>query len=184
MPKKNIPSYRLHKPTGQAIVSLQGKMFYLGKHKSKESRVKYNELIADYLSNDCRLPPTRSRTEITVEELALRFQEWAAGYYVGPSGKQTVTYTHCRLALEPFVRHYGKNAISEFGPLSLVFVRDKWVEQGLARKTCNRWAGIIKQCVKWGVENELVTPDVFQALDAVSSLKAGRTKARESVVTN
>ena len=46
MPKKNIP------PAGftsrQAIVSLRGKMIYLGKHKSAESREKYNPLIAEY----------------------------------------------------------------------------------------------------------------------------------------
>ena len=57
MPKKNLPSYRLHKPTGQAICVLRGKTFYLGKHKSKESRAKYNELIAEALTNFVRLLP-------------------------------------------------------------------------------------------------------------------------------
>ena len=118
MPRKNIPSYRLHKPTGQAICALCGKTFYLGKYKSKESRAKYNELIAEFLANDNKLPPTRSHKEITVEELAVKFLEWAEGYYVDATGKQTATFPHCRLAIEPFIRHYGKNAVSEFGPLS------------------------------------------------------------------
>ena len=133
MPKKNLPSYRLHKPTGQAICSLRGKMFYLGQYKSKESRAKYNELIAEYLANDCKLPPTRSRSEITVEELALRFLGWAEGYYLDKDGKPTENVEHCQRAITPLVRHYGKNTVSEFGPLSLKFIRDGLIAQNLVR---------------------------------------------------
>ena len=82
MPKKNIPSYRLHKPTGQAICVLQGKMFYLGQYKSKESRAKYNELIADYLANDRKLPPTRYASTLTIEAAVFQFLEYAEGFYV------------------------------------------------------------------------------------------------------
>ena len=38
---------------------------------------------------------------------------------------------------QPVVRYYGKNAVSEFGTLSLKFIRDKMIENGLARKTIN-----------------------------------------------
>jgi len=179
MPKTNVPSYLRHKATDQAIVILRGKMFYLGKYKSKESRAKYNELIAEFLANNCKLPPTRTRKEITVDDLALKFLEWAEGYYVAPNGKPTASYGHCQIAMKPFIQHYDKKAVSEFGPLSLKWIRDKWIEQGLARKTINQWCAIIKQAVKWGVENELVDVEIFQALDAVTNLKAGRTKARE-----
>ena len=134
MPKKNLPSYRLHKPTGQAICVLRGKTFYLGKHKSKESRAKYNELIAEYLANDCKLPPTRSRNEITVEELALRFLEWADGYYLDKNGNSTEHAEHCRRAVAPLVRHYGRNTVSEFGPLSLKFIRERLIEENLVEQ--------------------------------------------------
>ena len=32
------PSYRLHKPSGQAVVTLNGRDYYLGKHGTAESR--------------------------------------------------------------------------------------------------------------------------------------------------
>ena len=79
--KKRTPSYRKHAPSGQAVVTLQGKDFYLGRYNSKESERKYDALIAEYLANGRKLPPTRSETEITVEELAIKFLEWAEGYY-------------------------------------------------------------------------------------------------------
>jgi len=180
MPKKNIPSYRLHKPTGQAICSLQGKMFYLGRYKSKESRARYNELIAEYLANDCKLPPTRSRNGITVEELALRFLEWAEEYYLDKDGKPTANVDQCQRAIAPLVRHYGKNTVSEFGSLSLKFVRDGLIAEGLVRSTINARINVIRQAFRWGVENELVLPDVSHALDAVAKLKKGRTVAKDN----
>ena len=49
MPKNRIPSYRLHKATGQAVVVLNGRSHYLGIFGSPESRAKYDDLIAKYL---------------------------------------------------------------------------------------------------------------------------------------
>jgi hypothetical protein len=48
----SIPSYRLHKASGQAIVTLSGRDYYLGGHGSPESRKKYNRLLAEYLASD------------------------------------------------------------------------------------------------------------------------------------
>jgi len=47
MPKRNIPSYRLHKASGQAFVELGGRRIYLGKHGSKASREEYERQIAE-----------------------------------------------------------------------------------------------------------------------------------------
>lgn len=44
------PSYRLHKPTGQAVVTLGGKDLYLGKHGTPESREKYDQLIVEWIT--------------------------------------------------------------------------------------------------------------------------------------
>jgi hypothetical protein len=41
------PSYRLHKPSGQAVVTLDSRDFYLGKYGSPESRAEYDRLISE-----------------------------------------------------------------------------------------------------------------------------------------
>jgi hypothetical protein len=51
-----FPSYRLHKPSGQAVVTLSGKDFYLGPWKSAASREAYDRLLAEWISNGRRLP--------------------------------------------------------------------------------------------------------------------------------
>ena len=44
--RKNPPSYRLHKPSGRGIVTLNGHTYYLtGKYKSSESRAEYDARV-------------------------------------------------------------------------------------------------------------------------------------------
>ncbi|HOW72930.1 MAG TPA: hypothetical protein PKY77_20205 [Phycisphaerae bacterium] len=46
----NKPSYRHHKPSDQAVVTIDGKDFYLGPYDTPESRSKYDRLIAMWLA--------------------------------------------------------------------------------------------------------------------------------------
>lgn len=45
-----IPSHRLHSPSGQAVVTLNGQHMHLGKHDTPESRAKYEQQIAEWLA--------------------------------------------------------------------------------------------------------------------------------------
>jgi hypothetical protein len=48
MPRRSkVPSYRLHKPSGQARVIIGGEHLYLGPYGSAESREKYARLVAE-----------------------------------------------------------------------------------------------------------------------------------------
>src|SRR5262245_44680082 len=53
---KAAPSYRLHKPSGQAVVTLNGRDFYLGRHGAETSRDAYDRLIGQWLGRH-RAPP-------------------------------------------------------------------------------------------------------------------------------
>ncbi len=50
-PARRVPTYRKHKPSGQAVVTLCGTDFYLGPHNSQTSINEYDRLIAEWLSN-------------------------------------------------------------------------------------------------------------------------------------
>ena len=45
-----VPSYRRHKPSGQAVVTLNGRDIYLGKWDTKASRTEYDRLIGEWLA--------------------------------------------------------------------------------------------------------------------------------------
>ena len=53
------PKYRLHKPSGKAVVTIHGKDHYLGQHGTRESRTRYKILIADLWAKDEELMPIK-----------------------------------------------------------------------------------------------------------------------------
>jgi len=60
-PSRKIPSYRLHKASGQAVVKLCGKERYLGKYGTAASKRKYHRLVGQWLSHGRKLPNATGR---------------------------------------------------------------------------------------------------------------------------
>jgi integrase len=168
----NPPSYRLHKPSGQAVVTFNGRDHYLGRFGSACSRAEYDRLVAEWLSAG-RQPPT---SDLSVNELLLAYVRFAKDYYAPPSTE----LSHVKLSIRPLKALYGRTAASAFGPLALKAVRDKMIEADLCRREINKRVGRIKRLFAWGVENELIPPTVHHGLQAVKGLRSGRSKARES----
>ena len=89
MTPRKVPSYRLHKASGQAVVVLNGTSIYLGPFDSPESRARYDRVVARYLTDRAEPghPAPRGRPgpvpgELTVSEMVLRYWTFATGYYV------------------------------------------------------------------------------------------------------
>lgn len=174
-----VPSYRFHKSSGQAVVTLNGRDFYLGEFDSPSSRDAYDRLICEWLSHGRQLPNVVGCGDLTVAELMAAYLRFAEGYY-SRDGVPTSEYTCMKDALRPVRELYSRTSIREFGPIALKAVRQRMVDQGLCRRLINQRVNRIRRMFKWGVENELAPPDVLHSLQAVAPLKKGRTTARES----
>lgn len=182
-----LPSYRLHRASGQAVVTLNGRDIYLGLHNTEESRGRYKLVIHEWLASHKRLPPTgptgsrtRIPTDITINEIFLPYWEHVQQYYQ-KNGKPTREVGNIKAALAPILRTYGKYPAKDFGPLCLKTYRDQLVQEGFTRQVINKKLPRVKQMFRWAVANELIPPQIHQALQAVSGLKKGRTSAPESV---
>ncbi|MBA4106832.1 MAG: recombinase XerD [Pirellula sp.] len=175
----SLPSYRRHKASGQAVVTLNGNDHYLGPHGSKASRDEYDRLIAEWLANG-RRTVKQEQAPISMEELLAAFWEHAQCYYKGLDGLPTKEVDAYRQAMKPLRSLYGRTDVESFGPLALKTVREQFISADFARSHVNKQIGRIKRVFKWGVENELVSPSVLQGLQAVAGLKLGRTAARET----
>ena len=46
-----IPKYRKHRASGQAIVSINGRVHYLGLHGSRASKLEYDRLVNQWLAS-------------------------------------------------------------------------------------------------------------------------------------
>ena len=77
--KNHVPSYRLHKASGQAVAVINGQTRYLGKHGSKPSREAYARAIAEWSAQGGVLVPDKSG--ITVSEVMATYIEHAQSYY-------------------------------------------------------------------------------------------------------
>jgi integrase len=176
MPSKRKPGYLLHKPTGQARVRIDGRDHYLGPYGSPESRERYEDLIAEWFA---RHGDVVAYT-LKVDELCLMFIDFADGYYRRRDGTPTGTVGNIRSALKYPVQLYGTTRVRDFGPRKLKAVRQAMIDDGRCRTNINRLIHWVRRVFRWGVENEHVPPDVYAALIAVPSLKAGRSEAVES----
>ena len=182
MPKRSlarIPSYRLHRPTGQAVVTLSGKDFYLGPHGTATSKAEYDRLVAEWAANGRRVPDESSPSDLVVNELVLAYLNHAQRYYV-KEGKPTSEQCCIKQALRPLQQLYGLTCVADFGPMALKTVRQAMIEAGLCRNVVNRNTARVRRMFKWATENELAPASVFHGLMAVSGLRAGRSETRET----
>jgi len=189
MPKltRSVPKYRHHKRSGQAVVTLHGKDVYLGPYGSDASRAEYDRLIAEYLAGGRTAVPAPGPAEdgssgegLTVSELFLRYWEDHVVTYYRKHGEPTSEQDNLRKALSPLIELYGHIAANEFGPLALKTYRQRLIDLGHARTAINRDVDRVKRMFKWGGENEVVSPQLYQNLRCVSGLKRGRSAAVET----
>lgn len=174
------PKYRLHKPSGLAVVTLNGRDRYLGRYGSEESQAEYKRLVAEsFTSHRSVGPAPDSSVDLTVNELLVSYLQHVDAYY-RKNGRPTTEPTNIRLALRPLRQLYGHTLAKEFGPLALKAVRRAMIEADLCRNEVNKRVRHVVRLFKWAVGEELVPPGVHHGLRAVSGLKMGRSGARES----
>ncbi|HJZ93580.1 MAG TPA: site-specific integrase [Gemmataceae bacterium] len=181
--KSTFPSYRRHKQSGQAVVTLNDPMgrrrdVLLGPYGSPESKAEYARVIGEWQVSHHALPGP-ALADITVNELLLRFWGHVEEHYRHPDGTPTTEVENFRYALKPLRELYGHTPAGKFGPLALKAVRQRWVNAELSRRFINQRVGRIKRMFKWAVAEELVPAAAYQALQAVEGLKQGRTAAKD-----
>jgi integrase len=206
---RKIPSYRLHKPTGLAVVRLDGRDIYLGEHGSEASHEAYHRAVAEWLAagkhQGRAVANEAPAVDLSVNQLILAFWQHAERHYGKPDGTPTGELGNLRDALRPLRKLYGHTPARDFGPLALRAVRADMVKQpvvkrlkvtdpatgkarweervirnGLARGVVNARINRIRRVFKWAVSMELVPPSVLHALQAVPGLQRGRREARET----
>jgi site-specific recombinase XerD len=181
MPKliNRTPKYRHHKATGQAVVTLTGRDFYLGPWQSAKSKREYARLISQWLAAGSVLIEATAHS-LTIEELLAAFWRHARAYYVDTDGKSTTEQGNFRTLIKRFRKAYGETLVRDFGPLKLKAFRQSLIDSGLARGNINHHINRLRHIFKWGVGNELVTAGVVESLRCVDGLRYGKSEARET----
>ena len=190
MPRTNaLPKYRKHKASGQAVVTLGGKDHYLGPHASKASVREYDRHVAEWLARG-RTALSADPHAVTVAEVLLAYVKFAKVHY-RKHGQDTGTWTNQKPTVNTLRSMYGDTPAAEFGPLRLKAFRlelckpreirrgDRVEARTATRKHINEQIAIVRRIFRFAVSEQLVTPDVLTALEAVSGLQAGRVDLPE-----
>jgi len=184
-PTGKVPSYCRHRHSGQAVVRIDRVDHYLGRYGSPESYQAYQRAIAEWRARRAEgvaaAPTTRgpAQPDLTIAQLVYRYRSFARTYYV-KDGKRTKEYVAMKYALRPLRRLYGPTPAWEFGPLALKAVRQAMIAADLSRGVINNRVNRIKRFFKWAASEELIPASVYQAVQALPTLRFGRTEARET----
>lgn len=176
--QRRTPKLRLHKATGQGFVEIEGRRRYLGRFDLPGTQEKYHRLIAEWAANGYRVPVAPD--EVTVAELALRWDDHALAYYRRGDGSLTNTVSSFRAALADVLALYAKLPAARFGPAALKAVRQRMIDRGLARSHINHQIRRIRQVFRWAAQEQLVSPETAHSLTTLQALHRGRTPARET----
>lgn len=172
-----VPGLCKHRATGQAVVRLNGRDFYLGSYGSSAAKVEYDRLINDWLAHGRQI--SRADTGLSFAELIVAYVRFAETYYV-KDGVPTSETEVIRQAMKWLRKFHAKTPVSQFGPRAFKVVRQAIIDARISRATVNGYMNRIRRCFRWGVEQELVPPSVLHGLQAVAGLKRGRSEARET----
>jgi len=180
MPRLNgdVPKYRKHKQSGQAICTLNGRDHLLGPHGTKTSHREYDRLIAEWLERG-RQPLVTEADGLTVVEAIARYWRHVKVHYV-KAGRPTGEQHGIRSALRFIKELYGDTPAADFSPIGLKAIRARMVDAGLARSSVNQHVGRVRRMFRWLGSEQLIPASVVQSLALVDGLRAGRTIARET----
>ena len=177
-PSDRIPKYRKHRGSGQAVVTIAGRDYYLGPYGTKASRLEYDRQITQWLAAG-RPNMTTDPDAITIVEVIARYLRFAREYY-RKGGETTGEYRNMIDAVRPLKQLYGRHPAGEFGPSAFKAVRQKLIDQGLARTTINARMRRVARVIRWAAAEELIPASIPQAISTVPGLRKGRSTASET----
>lgn len=175
-----LPRYRLHRASGQAVVTLGGRDHYLGPFGSSRSYQARDQLIAEWLANGRRDPgATAVAAPVSVNDLAAAYWKFALGYYV-KEGKPTGETAVIKMALRRLCEAFGSLPAESLTPHALKELQQRMIGEDLARTYINKQIERMRRMYRWGVAEGWAPVTTYQALACLPGLKKGRSAARET----
>ena len=180
------PGYRLHRQSGQAIVTLRDtrsdhrRDVLLGEHGTTESHTEYARVVQQWKDAgrvldatpkpDKLTPPDRSVARLLLDFMLAEKRRYglAPDDEALPSNLFTI-----RAALRRCRSIAGGVDARAFGPRALTEVRDAMIAEGLSRGHVNRLVRVIIRAFSWGVSQERIPAEKVDAMKHLRPLQRG-----------
>lgn len=164
-----IPAYLKHS-SGQARIVWKTDEILVGPYGSAISYARYQQIL-DLFERTGKIREASSG--ITIEELTSNYLADLEREYTDSKEPRQQ-----RLAMREFLIMYGPLKASEMNQTALKTVREQWISRGLSSTTINMYHSYIVRMFRWGAENELVSPEIWNALKTVQKLRKHRSRAK------
>jgi integrase len=187
-----IPKYRpkARPAHGQALVEFQGRVTYLGKWGSSESRERYKRFLAE------NVLPLLSTTETAPAPTAYSVAQLAREFLRAAKREQSAKeFAHFRVAARYLVNFHA-GPVSTFTARRFREFRDSIIAQPideqaahnqrsrrkstLSRNYVNTLGRRVVRLFQWGVSMDMVSPEILIGLRTVKGLRKRRSEARET----
>jgi integrase len=176
-PKKLIPDYRKHRASGQAVVTLNGRDYYLGPHGTKVSKLEYDRIVAEWLASGRSPGFGASLEEVTIVELIADYVAFAKTYY----GTGRTSEYHRLVRIMKLLRSlYGRTPAASFGVKEFKAVRQQLMNGDLCRSYVNQTMQKVVALFKWAAAEGTIAASVPQNLSMVPGLRKGKCGLREA----
>jgi integrase len=164
--RNDIPTYRRHRASGQAVVTLNGVDHYLGKWNSPESRAEYDRIIAEWVARGRKLG---SGDPTLIKEVIAGYHSYCRG------AKSPGELEKVEEALRPLRRLFGDLPCEKFTASSYAALRREFADHKskgrrddrLCISTIRMRLGQIKRCLAWGVAHGMVPDSVLARIGAL-----------------
>jgi hypothetical protein len=193
--------------SGNARVTIHGKDFYLGPYGSKESKQRYNALMAEWLASDESQSFGVAPQQLTMAQLMVDYLSYCKKHY----GSKTSEYCNILQAMRAVSKLYRDIKAKDFGTIQFKAVRQMLVDSECTRRKPKKRTrtkrtrtkdkasvekqparpmlsrgyinGLMKRVCRmfrWAAAEGMLPATVYDTLRLIPSLQIGRTKAREA----
>jgi integrase len=173
---KSAPSYRYHKSSKQAVVTLfdvethRRRDVMLGEFDSKESRAKYAAVIAAWEKNGRRFDdpkqPAPKPDDLRVSEAVEEYLKEGQRKWRRPTGEPTGTFADIAITGVYLTDLFGAMPLADFGADQLEQLRDRLIADKRVCPQVNKRIGHARQWYTWCLARRKVpaSVDAFRVL--------------------
>lgn len=191
-----VPSYRRHS-SGQARVTLNGRVYYLGPFGSPESRREYDRLIAEYLASGRQVSYGIPTEQLVISQCLADYLTGAKTYYGTAANSE---YPKIVYAMRVVRALYATLPAADFGSMQYKACREKFASEPVVRtppkkkakskpstaprlrtrQYVNSQVKRILRFFKWLAAEGKIPAANFESMKLIAGLKAGKCKLPEA----
>jgi integrase len=183
--KGSVPSYRRQKSRNLAVVTIDGRDYYLGPWDTPASKQKYAALIRSWqqqqeAGDNYQEESLRPNDQPTINDLILAYLKHVLVYYKPNHGENKEA--GCVDAALKVIQDcgFGREPAETFRPKDLKTVREAMVKKDWSRSYINRQICRVRRMFAFAAEEDLVPGPVYYSLLAVKGLRKGTPGVRET----